>query len=382
MLFKALNVPVNGIGKIYDSQMNILYVAKLTNSKLQEKLVPILCSSYINHVYILRDMPGNIFSDKITYLCPQKPIKGIFRHIVKIFKGIYYCKKLNIEVVVGVLNTPHGYIGKIISFFINRPYVHVTIAGDREFWIDGKLEEIFNCWLFKKADFITVTGNRTRNYLLNKKFNINRIVILPNIPDDYFLNLDNLPLCQRREYDVLFISRIDKNKNLGLLLLALARLSSQYKIRALVVGDGEELDNMKSLAESLKIDDLVTFSNYVSSINSKVDIYTKCKIFISTSKGEGFPVSLLEAMACGCVPIVSNVGDIGDVIRQGKNGFLFNDTDDTTELATLLQKLLSNNMLIEKMQQEALKIRTIISVDNNAKIWDGIFSKISRKECK
>jgi glycosyltransferase involved in cell wall biosynthesis len=357
--------------------VNILYVAKLTNDKLQEKLVPILHSSSVNHIYVLRDTPGNNFSNKVIYLCPKKPTKGIFRHVAKIFKGLSLYKKLNINIVIGVLNTPHGYIGRIISLFTRRPYIHVTIAGDREFWVDGKLKEIFNCWFFRKADFITVTGSKTYRYLLSKNFISNRIVILPNIPNNYFLNLNDIPSCEYRLYDLVFISRIDKNKNLGLLLKALSKLKSQCEIRTLVVGDGEELDAMKSLTASLKIDDRVTFSAYVSGIEDKVNIYKKCKIFVSTSKGEGFPVSLLEAMCCGCIPIVSNVGDISDAIEQGVNGYVFNDTNNETELTHYLHKLFNDRMRMETMSKNAQKIKGKLSVDNNTKIWDSIFSKIN-----
>jgi glycosyltransferase involved in cell wall biosynthesis len=357
--------------------MNILYVAKLTNDKLQEKLVPILYSSSVDHIYVLRDTPGNNFSNKVTYLCPRKSTKDVFRHVTKIFKGLSLYKKLNINIVVGVLNTPHGYIGKMISLFTHRPYIHVTIAGDREFWVDGKLKEIFNCWFFKNADFITVTGSKTYRYLLNKNFISNRIVILPNIPNDYFLNLNDIPLCEDRPYDLVFISRIDRNKNLELLLKALSKLKSQREIRTLVVGDGEELDAMNSLATSLKTDDRITFSAYVSSIEDKVNVYKECKIFVSTSKGEGFPVSLLEAMCCGCVPVVSNVGDISDAIEQGVNGYVFNDTNDETELAHYLCKLFDDRMKMEAMSKEVQKIKDKLSVNNNTKIWDSMFSKIT-----
>ena len=360
--------------------MNILYVARLTDSKLKEKLVPLTLAPQVNHLYVLRDNPGIAFDDKVTYLCPEKPIRGAVRHILKFFKGIYYCRKYNISTVVGVLNTPHGYIGKAISLFAHVPYIHVTIAGHREFWTDGKLGAIFNYWLFKQAAFVTVTGTQTRKYLLNKGFESKRVVLLPNIPDKLFLNMQNIPLPKDRQYDIVFMSRIDKNKNLRLLLNALSKLKTEYEIRVLIVGDGEELQNMKLLADALKINNMVVFSGYVSGIKAKVDIYKSASIFVSTSKGEGFPVSLLEAMCCGCVPVVSNVGDIVDAVEQGVSGYVFDDTNDETELANYLKNLLCDDTLMDSMSQEAQKIKTNISVEKNAKIWGRILSEIKNRK--
>jgi len=360
--------------------MNILYVARLTDSKLKEKLVPLLQSPQVTHVYVLRDAKGVDFNDKVSYLFPKKKIRGVFRHIFKIFKGIYYCRKYNIDIVIGVLNTPHGYIGKTISFFAHLPYIHITIAGHREFWIDGKLEETVNCWLFKQAAFVMVTGSQTRKYLLKKNFDSSRVVMLPNIPDEIFLNMASVPMSQNRQYDIVFMSRIDKNKNLCLLLKALSILKTEQKIQTLIVGDGEELQEMRLLANSLGINDSVCFSGYVSGIKEKIDIYESARIFVSCSKGEGFPVSLLEAMSCGCVPVISNVGDVADVIKQGVNGYLFDETDDETELAGYLQQLFEDDTCIDAISREAQKIRTKISIGNNTRIWDGVFSKIRDKK--
>ena len=356
--------------------MNLLYVAKLTDSKLKEKLTPLLYSSHVSHLYVLRDYPGIAFDDRVTYLCPRKPVKGFIRHILKVFKGIYYCRKYNIDAVIGVLITPHGYIGRIISVFAHLPYIHVTISGHREFWRDGKIEECFNYWLLRKALFIMVTGSQTKQYLLNKNFDSKKITILPNIPDNYFLNIHNVISSHKREYDILFMSRIDKNKNLGLLLRAVSVIKTEKDMKVLIVGDGEELQKMIALSKSLKIDDRLVFSGYVSNIKEKEDVCQSAKIFVSCSKGEGFPVSLLEAMSCGCVPVVSNVGDIIDAIEQGENGFCYNDTDNEKEIVGYLGYLLKNENRIKEMSEKAQQISQRVSVEKNAEIWDSVLSKL------
>lgn len=360
--------------------MNILLIAKLANHTLNENiLAPLLKSSHVDHIYVLRDFPGDMMNERITYLCPRKQGGGKVRHIKKLFNAMFYCSKHKIDVILGVLVTPHGYIGKALGLFTRIPYIHVTIAGHREYWVDGKIVEKINIALFKGADTITVTGKQTQAYLISKGIDSNRIVILPNLPNISFMNVD-IPVNNQRMYDIVSFSRIDKNKNIDLLLRAVARIKKTCTVKLIIAGDGIELSNLKLAVDNLKLGENVEFAGYISTLEDKVNIYSNSKIFISCSKGEGFPVSLLEAMSCGCVPVVSNVGDITDVIRQGENGFVFNNTDDERELADFLQQLLGNSGLVEDLRIEALKIKNVISVEHNARTWDRILSKIALKK--
>ncbi len=361
--------------------MNILYVCRLSDSKLKEKLSPLLQAPHIEHVYVLRDFPGIAFNDRVTYLYPKKATKGIIRHILKVFKGVAYCRKYNIHAVLGVLNTPHGYIGKAISILTRLPYIHVTIAGHREFWLEGKLMEKLNAFLFKRAAFVMVTGNQTKKYLLDKGFDSKRVVILPNIPDDAFLNISHVPSIKERECDIIFMSRIDKNKNLELLLKALSILKERkYSPSVWVVGDGPDLERMHELVSTLGLTEFVDFKGYVSKLEEKMATYKKGKIFVSCSKGEGFPVSLIEAMCCGCVPVISNVGDIVDAVEQGVDGYVYEDTDNPAELAEYLCQLFEDDSSLMKMSEKARRINTKISVDRNSEIWNGVFSKLIDKK--
>ena len=179
-----------------------------------------------------------------------------------------------------------------------------------------------------------------------------------------------------RHYDIVSFSRIDLNKNIILLIKALARLKDKFQLRVAIAGDGDQLENIKNAAREYGVSEMIDFMGYVSGFDNKVKVLSDSKIFISCSKGEGFPVSLLEAMNCGCVPVVSNVGDIVDVIRNGKNGYVFNDTDDETEFSGYLEQLLADSNSIAAMRQEAYKIKDEISVANNGKIWDKVFAYI------
>ena len=82
-------------------------------------------------------------------------------------------------------------------------------------------------------------------------------------------------------------------------------------------------------------------------------ILNKCEIFISTSYKEGFGLPPLEAMSCGCAVIASDSGGINEFCINGKNCLLFNP-GDTNELTFLLNKLIENRILIDKISKEGL----------------------------
>lgn len=357
--------------------MNIILIAKLANHTIRENiLAPILASGIVEHIFVLRDTPGDNFDKRVTYLSFGNT--GKFRHLKKITKGVNLCHNYKIGAIVGVLNTPHGYIGRMIGRLTNTPFVYMTIAGHREFWMDGKRFEQFRLKLFKNSAAITVTGSQTLNYLLKKGYDKKKIFIIPNLPNPYFNDLF-VDKNKNRKYDIVSFSRIDTNKNLILLVKAIAALKKKgFSPKVAVAGNGDQLDNIIKAVQEYKVNDCFDFLGYITEINKKVEIYSNSKIFISCSKGEGFPVSLLESMGCGCVPVVSNVGDIIDVIKQGENGYVFNDTDNEQEFVRLLEQLMKNPEQITQMQLSAMNIKKQISVDNNGKIWNKIFLSVTK----
>ena len=354
--------------------MKVLLVCKLFDHTIQENvLLPLLSSKSVSKIYVLRDNNGDEIDARVIYLCPKKKSKSQFRHISKVWRGINAVYKYKINAIIGVLNTPHGFIGRTIALMTHIPYVHMTIAGHREYWVDGPVIEKLNLWAFGHGAAITVTGKQTQQYLVEKGVRKDKIFILPNLPNEDFTKVETN---DNRHYDIVSFSRIDLNKNIILLIKALARLKDKFQLRVAIAGDGDQLENIKNAAREYGVSEMIDFMGYVSGFDNKVKVLSDSKIFISCSKGEGFPVSLLEAMNCGCVPVVSNVGDIVDVIQNGKNGYVFNDTDDETEFAGYLKQLLSDSNSIAAMRQEAYKIKDDISVANNGKIWDKVFAYI------
>ena len=357
--------------------MKILVVCKLGDSMLRDNLLrPLLSSRLADRVYVLRDFEGILKDERVEYLVPAKRKTGKLRHIAKVWRGARAVRRNRIDVVVGVLNTPHGFIGRAIGFLTRRPYIHMTIAGHREFWGDGPRMEKLNLRLFRGVSAITVTGDRTRQYLLSKGYAPEKIFIMPNLPDEAFTRV---PLREERHYDLISFSRVDRIKNVGLLIRALAVLKDRFALKVALEGDGEELEAVRNAAEECGVAGMIDFLGYLPELEDKIRLLSDSRIFVSCSRGEGFPVSLLEAMNCGCVPVVSDVGDISDVVVSGRNGFLYENTDTPEEFVACLEKLLSDDALVLSMREEAVKIKETISISANGRIWDSVLESVKKR---
>jgi glycosyltransferase involved in cell wall biosynthesis len=109
-----------------------------------------------------------------------------------------------------------------------------------------------------------------------------------------------------------------------------------------------ELCNKKGIASNTKIE------GYLQGIQ-KIRAFTTSDIFVLPSYAEGFPITMLEAMAAGLPVIASSVGAIPDVIENGKNGFLIK-TGDYTVLAEKISILSRDKELRKEMGKKNLEL--------------------------
>ena len=165
---------------------------------------------------------------------------------------------------------------------------------------------------------------------------------------------------------ICFVGTLEKGKGAHLLLDALEMSKQNHMIQKVyIVGDGIDKGKIKSSSKKL-----VGFDVKVTGSLSreKLDqIYSKCHILILPSKSEGFPKVIAEAMSFGCVPIVTNVGSIGQYINE-TNGVLLKNRS-SYELEKAINFLLSDRALIRDLAQNSNKVAQKFSFEQyNEKI--------------
>lgn len=153
---------------------------------------------------------------------------------------------------------------------------------------------------------------------------------------------------------LLFVGRIDKEKNLDVLLRAIHLIQNDIKFHTVIVGKGKELGALKKLAKDLKLTSHVTFTGFLPDAEL-ANIYKVGDIFVMPSVAELQSLVTMEAMATGLPVVGADAVALPHLIKDGRNGYLFKPGDHV-ELASKLLKLLQDKELREKMGKESLKI--------------------------
>jgi glycosyltransferase involved in cell wall biosynthesis len=146
---------------------------------------------------------------------------------------------------------------------------------------------------------------------------------------------------------IAIVARLVAIKDVGLFLQALARLRSSPT--ALIVGDGEERGRLEALAAALGVASRCRFLGWRRDVRS---VYAAADVVVLTSRNEGSPVSIIEAMAAGRAVVCTDVGGVADVVTSGSSGVLV-PYGDPDALAASIDGLLRDPDLRQRLGAEA-----------------------------
>jgi L-malate glycosyltransferase len=128
------------------------------------------------------------------------------------------------------------------------------------------------------------------------------------------------PPAAERDVDLVLVARLVPLKRLDLFVRTVAELApAAPSLSAVVIGEGPMREAAEALARQLGVARHVRFLGRQSQVWPWLQ---RAKVFLLPSDTEGVSISLLEAMACGVVPVVSDVGDLADAVVDGTSGFL------------------------------------------------------------
>ncbi len=143
-----------------------------------------------------------------------------------------------------------------------------------------------------------------------------------------------------------------------------------YKIDLTLLGDGEDRDKIK---EAIQNHHAERFIFTPGSKKNVEDDLRKANIYVSASKTEGLPLSILEAMACGLPVVATDAGGTRDIVHNGENGFLVK-VDDTKELQDAILKVIDDKTLRIKFSQASRKIAEIWSAENCTRGYEKVYN--------
>ena len=229
-------------------------------------------------------------------------------------------KKFNPDMVIAERTTSYGYLAAISGL---KPMA-IAQQGITDLWPHNSPLYIFKKRLqnyaFKKADLIHAWGNSMAEHMKESNVDMDKVMILPK-----GINLDFFQFNDASDgtlINAVVTRSLEPEYKHDLILKAFSIVKQKnIPFKLTIIGDGTELKKLKWLAKELKIDNEVNFVGRINN-NDIPKFLQQANFYISTPTTEGVSASLFEAMASGCLPIVSDLPGNRCWIQQKENGIL------------------------------------------------------------
>lgn len=131
---------------------------------------------------------------------------------------------------------------------------------------------------------------------------------------------------------------------------------------------------IKNMVDGLGLQDAVRFPGFLDH-DAKIREFSEADIYLNTNRIDNMPVALLEACAMGLPVIATDVGGLGDLIEDGKNGILVGDDDDR-DMASAVRTLLDDPVLTEKLSRNGRVLAERSSWQSIHSQWNEVFDAI------
>lgn len=201
------------------------------------------------------------------------------------------------------------------------------------------------------------------------------IHVIPNPISQQFCSSVKLD-AERNSHRVIAIGRLEAQKGFDMLLKAFAQSARQHLTwNLMIIGDGSERDRLQALAAALQIGDRVKWERAVKEPEKEL---RRSDLFVLSSRYEGFPMVLLEAMACG-LPVVSFDCPSGprEIINDGDDGLLV-PPNEINSLAAAMNRLMSSEDERKRFGERATHVVERFSLAKVADMWTAVFEQALR----
>ncbi|MBE6576888.1 MAG: glycosyltransferase family 4 protein [Ruminococcaceae bacterium] len=324
-------------------------------------------------VVLTGEMPGE--NDSIEGLTVEGAIvrgSGIKNTVKRILAVRRALKKLRPDVFV-IFNFAMAFTAVPAAMFFRKTKVVVCERNDPTSVPPSKKRQKARNFVFGLSD---VCVSQTDNIAEYFKDVVKNNVVIPN------------PIRARGEMcaDVSERSRVfatvarldDYQKNQTMMIRAFASVVKKHPEYELhFLGSGPDLEKYTKLISELGIEDNVRL---LGNVAAPLDYIRNCRGFLLSSKYEGMPNALIEAMSIGlpCVSTDCLGGGAAALIADGENGFLVGLNDETA-FADRICKLIEDDELCRKLGNSAYEINETLNGEKIVSKWESLFDSCSQK---
>jgi len=355
-----------------------------------ERVVSILLEhfskKYETHLVLMNDtifyeVPQDV---KIHFLEKSLSNEHGIKKLIKIpflaKKYAEYLEKERIDISISFMNRPN-YIN-VLAKKSAKTIISERISPSQEYKthsLRDKISKLLIKTLYKNAD-IVVPNSRYIAYELEKFFGVpkDKLEVIYNPTQDRHKKLKT----KRDKFTFLHVGRMESQKNHKLLIDAFNQLNLNAELW--FIGDGYLRKDLENMVQHLRLDEKIKF------LGRQKDVFkflNQVDCFVFSSKHEGFPNVLLEALTCG-LPVISTD------CRSGPREILAPDTDfkhqtneiefaeygilvpvnDAEKMAKAMETIYNDDKLREKYAQKAAEKAKDFDVKNIIKEWEKLLN--------
>ena len=233
----------------------------------------------------------------------------------------------------------------------------------------------FNLW---RADYITSTSNamaaEARNYV-NKD-----IVVIPFGIDMsvFFASKEKL---KSKTFRVGTIKSLEHKYGIDVFIDAISHIKIFYPqeyrhLEIEIYGHGSQHEELADKIRKLCLDDKVKLCGKVPHI-SVPEKLKSFDLFVALSRTESFGVSVVEAMACGIVPLVTNVGGLPEVVGDEEASYIVESEDYKAAASCIIHAFNNKNKLLRMSDEAIRRVRLHYNFMENLKEMRKLYTKVS-----
>lgn len=310
---------------------NILLTGRFDSANwIRNHLGPLAASEGCAHVWMVSTNPVPAVP-KVTPIYPPKwMIKVMGATQARLLVSVWSILRKRPDVIGGFHILVNGIVTVIMARLTGARSMYFCVGGPTEVRDGGvhsgdslfrKLETpdvVVERRLLKvvgNADMIVTMGTRAIAFFRKKGIDTTFHVVSGGIDPSCFQRAS-----ESAEYDLILTGRLVEIKRIDVLLQAVRIAAEKVpNVKVAIVGDGKLRGVLQELAADLNINGHVDFLGHQDDVAAWL---RRSRIFVLTSDSEGLSLSMMEAMMCGLPAIVSDVGDLGDLVESGVNGYL------------------------------------------------------------
>lgn len=273
---------------------------------------------------------------------------GTKAYLKEVFKLNNLIKKIAPDIVNAHYISSHGFLIALIKQFGYSKFKFVASAWGTDvlvFPFQNKLYFQIMRFVLSKSDFITSDSDYMSQVI--KKIKDKEVMT-------FTFGLETMPICdlQVKDSKLYFSNRaLSENYNIDCIIQVFKTIKEEDPLSRLIISnEGPDKQKLIQLVQQLGLDEHVEFVGFLSQ-EKQAEIYSKSAYYLSLPSSDSTSVSLLEALAYGCIPILSDIPANKEWVNHMKNGMLIRETINTQDLKSLFQNkdtiIEDNRKLIE-----------------------------------